>query len=131
MEIAQIKRMSIMDLHPASDEYINFMPWATLAAYQRDLLSLFVLMHWLRLLKYLRYANFKDILKTVRIPPFTGPMVQSISDTVKASRVIIFEVVIMYVVLTFAVTFHIAFGPDVQSFSNYGSSLYVPHCWII
>jgi len=79
--------------------------------YQQDLLSMFLLMNWLRMLKFFR------------IPEFTGPTVQSIMDTLQAKDVIIFETIIIYIVLTFSITFHIAFGPDVVDYSNFGLSL--------
>jgi hypothetical protein len=47
-------------------------------------------------------------------------------DTLQASHVVIFEMVIIYIVMTFAIVFNISFGTDDSDYSDYGQSLYVP-----
>jgi len=62
------------------------------------------------------------LLKFLRIPPFTGPMVQSIMDTLQASKVVIFEFIILYVVVISSFSYHVAFGPDLNFYDNYYES---------
>ncbi len=70
---------------------------------------------------------FQEYSLPSSIPEFTGPTVQSVLDTLQAKSVLIFEVIIIYIVLTFAMTFHAAFGPYDIEYNNYGDSLYVEH----
>jgi len=110
MEITVIQKMNKAVYNPAPHVYVDFQNIASILAYEQDLLSFFVMMNWLRLLKFLR------------IPPFTGPVVQSIMDTLQASRVIIFEFIILYTVIISSFTYHVAFGPDLNFYANYGQS---------
>jgi len=84
---------------------------AFIFAYQQDLFALWLTMNWLRLLKFLR------------IPPFSGPLTQSIMDTLSSSTVFVFVLIIFYIVLTFALSYHIAFGLDLPDYKDYGTSL--------
>jgi len=94
-------------LLPNATEYVYFENVSILLDYEEGLLSIFILMSWLRLLKFLR------------IHPFTGPTVQSVVDTLKDPSVYIFEALIIYIVLTFSLTFNVSFGSYLSDFDNY------------
>jgi hypothetical protein len=111
LRIRAIVMISELNLHPNGDEFSNFQSMAFIFAYQQDLFALWLTMNWLRLLKFLR------------IPPFSGPLTQSIMDTLSSSTVFVFVLIIFYIVLTFALSYHIAFGLDLPDYKDYGTSL--------
>jgi len=84
---------------------------ASISAYFQDLLSVFILMNWIRMLKFLR------------ILPFTGPVVQSIMDTLQSRAVRIFIAIIAYMLVIFGLGFHIAFGPDLLGYNRWPDSI--------
>ena len=54
MEISVIAGFNAVNLHPDPSTYINLQTITTTANFETDLLALFILMNWLRLLKFLR-----------------------------------------------------------------------------
>ena len=50
-------------------------------------------------------------------------MVQSVMDTLSNRAVYVFFIIVFYVVLSFSLTYHIAFGPDVETYKTFGTSL--------
>jgi hypothetical protein len=54
MEISVIVGFATINLHPDPFTYINLQTITTTANFEHDLLALFILMNWLRLLKFLR-----------------------------------------------------------------------------
>jgi len=99
---------SELNLHPLG--YSNFQSVGTLEAYYQDLFAAFLLLNWLRLLKFFR------------IPAWTGPQTQSIMDTLTAKTVIVFVFIIFYVVLVFSLGYYVAFGTDVEAYSLFGKT---------
>jgi hypothetical protein len=107
-------------------------PLAYFTGYAQDLLAIFILLNWVRVLKYMRL--------------FTpaGPLVQSVIDTIKARTVVVFILLLVCILKTYyvqhpniillltvsdvvlicALVFHIAFGNDIQEYNYYGHSLY-------
>jgi len=111
LRIRTMVMISETDLHPPGDKFTNLQSMAFIFAYEQDLFALWLTMNWLRLLKFLR------------IPTFSGPLTQSIMDTLSSSTVFVFVLIIFYIVLTFALSYHIAFGLDIPDYKDYGTSL--------
>jgi len=98
-----------------SDEtYLDLHSQSLWVSQEKYWLSIFILMNWIRLLKFLRYMSVKRI----------GAVVQSIMDTLASSSVIIFLFVLLYVVATFALCFHIAFGTHIGGYSAISDSVF-------
>lgn len=49
-------------------------------------------------------------------------MVQSVMDTLQSSTVLVFVFIVFYVVLSFSLCYHIAFGPDIPDYATYAES---------
>jgi len=92
---------STVDLNAGETSYLDLQSQSLWVTAEKDLMSVFVLMNWLRMLKFLR------------IPAFCGPMVVSIMDTLTSSKVVVFEMVLFYVLLTFSFSYTIAFGTEI------------------
>ena len=110
MEIFVIANFNSLNLNVSPSQYLNLQTVTTAANYEHDLLSLFILMNWLRLLKFLR------------IPKFTGPITQSVMDTLTSTAVLVFVAIVFYIVLIFSIAYHIAFGPDIPDYETFGAS---------
>jgi hypothetical protein len=111
LRVQAIAEWSSINLHPESASYSNFFSVATLTAYEQDLFAVFLVLNWLRLLKFFR------------LQPFTGPLTQSIMDTLTATTVIVFVAIIFYVLLVFSLAYYIAFGPDLESYKGFGTTI--------
>ena len=113
MEITVASKLGNINFHPLSSDYVNLQTVATIINYEHNLLALFVLLCWLRVLKFLR------------IPKSTGPTVQSVMDTLTSVSVLVFVFIILFVIMVFSVSFHIAFGSNLLEYSTWPNSLYV------
>jgi hypothetical protein len=71
-----------------------------------DLLSALVLMLWVPLLRYLR------------ILPVIGPTVVAILLTITHSRVVLYLATLCFVILSFALSFQVAFGREMEKFAD-------------
>lgn len=103
---------SQIEFTPTSENFSNFQALAFIMSYEQDLFGFFSIICWLRLLKYLR------------LPEFSGPVVQSVIDTITEPTVLVFFAIILYVLFSFSVGFNLAFGPEVKEFSFFGTCLY-------
>jgi len=61
-------------------------------------------------------------LKLLRIPPFTGPVTQSIMDSVKARTVLVFLTLFVLIIFSYSLAFSLAFGAELYDYRNIGSS---------
>ena len=100
-----------LNLHPEPEQYLNIHRQAFMFAYYRSLLSIFISLAWLRMLKFLR------------IPSSFGPIIQSIMDTLKARKVVVFMLVVVYMVVLFGLTFHLSFGYNVTAYQRWTDSM--------
>jgi hypothetical protein len=58
------------------------------------------------------------------MPKFTGPMVQSVMDTLQNPAVLVFVFIVFYIVLSFSLCYHIAFGQDIPEYATYAEASY-------
>jgi hypothetical protein len=115
---------SQLALHPDADTYLNIQAESDMLDYTFDLLSLFILMNWIRVLKFLRYfVVIFFTYKNDRIMPSTGPVVQSIMDTLKSAEVRIFITLVLYILVMFALSFHISFGANLADYARWPDSM--------
>lgn len=61
MEISVIAGFARLNLYPDSHTYVDLQSITTVSNFEIDLLALFILMNWMRLLKYLRYTYFCNL----------------------------------------------------------------------
>jgi hypothetical protein len=101
-----------LQFYPQYTTYVDFLSLASNNALLRDVYGAYLMLCWLRLLKFFR------------IPPWSGPLVQSVLDTLMNKNVYVFFLIIIYVIFSFSVAFHVAFGADVVEFNYFPTSLY-------
>jgi len=94
-----------------SNTYYNFQSYAFLAAELNSTLAVFMIFVYLRALKLLR------------IPPFTGPAVSSILDTLSEGNFLVFMFLFILVVISFAIAHSLGFGGAMGTHATIGISI--------
>jgi len=99
-----------LELPPSTAKYVNYQSAAFSASQEQDLIAVFVFLCVLRGLKLLRLS------------PFTGPVIQSLLDTLKTRTVITYIGLFILVLISFSISFAIAFGNDIFEHRNTGEA---------
>jgi len=110
LRIASVIVSQKLDLQPLTSAYVPFQLLATMVAYEQYLYGLLIIIAYLRALKFLK------------IPPFTGPATQSILDTMQARSFLVFCAFFIFVLISYALGYQIAFGLGIQRISSLGNS---------
>jgi len=100
-----------LDLSPDSTTFINLAILARVVTAEQNLLSIFVIIAFLRSLKFLK------------IPPYTGPAATSILQTMQDNSFVVFILSVSLVIMAIAVAFMTALGPYNQNVSDFGTAL--------
>ena len=110
--IFRITNQSVLGLitYDGNGPYINFNTVADSFDNERILLSILVVLCYLRGLKLLR------------IPPFSGPVVQSVMDTLRSDKVIVFLMLFILIIFSFSLAFSLAFGAEIYGYRTIGAS---------
>jgi len=58
----------------------------------------------------------------LRIPPFTGPVTQSIMDSIKARTVLVFLTLFILIIFSYSLAFSLAFGADLYDYRTISAS---------
>jgi len=103
--------LNFLELYPYNNQYFNIHYLASLNDYYHDILGAFIVLHWIRLLKFFR------------ISPLSGPIIQSIFDTLKSKSVIIFVTLIVYTVVIFGLGFYLTFGTELGDYEGWSYSM--------
>jgi hypothetical protein len=111
LRIADLVILSKLNTAPSSDEYVEFGTLATVESVEKDLTAFLVLMASLRAIKFLKLL------------PATGPVTQSILNTVKDKAFVVFVTVFIYVLFSFSLVYHISFAYDIYEVRNVGEAL--------
>ena len=91
--------------------HVNLYSLSYLIDVRGDLISIFVFLCYFRLLKMLQ------------IPPWIGPIVKSVIDTLINKTLFVFTFIFVAVIFMFSLSYNLSFGTDVPAFKSLGDSL--------
>lgn len=110
-------------LAPAISDFVNLHKYADLVRSEREVMAALVIFCYLRALKFLVIPPATGTLRDTLFIYLLGPHTNSILQTMRARSFVVFIGFLIVVIFTFALSFHLAFGFNLVSLSNFGVSL--------
>jgi len=93
------------------NELVTFQTTFNLIKYEIYLIAFFIIFAFLRALKFFT------------IPPYSGPSTQAILETLRDRALIIFVLIFMYILFSFALAFYVALGVDDFEMRQFGTTV--------
>lgn len=129
MRVASEVILGSTEFEPSSSQYISFQYVAGIQSYYDHVSSIFVLLCYLRALKFLRIPSNIGPTAMVRKPTSLMFTQQSILDTLNNTSFLVFLLIFFFVIFSFAMSFHLSFGKYIYGLRDVQHSLLT--IWIL